>query len=89
MFCNICVFKSFSQVDVVVQMVNTCRLMRCYFKGTSSSTLIQFSTSFEDNQSEDAGDGGGISVFTSLTIPCFGAYEVSKTSLIRLALLSS
>ncbi|XP_022988462.1 uncharacterized protein LOC111485701 [Cucurbita maxima] len=58
-------------VDVVVQMVNTCRLMRCYFKGTSSSTLIQFSTSFEDNQSEDAGDGGGISVFTSLTIPCF------------------
>ncbi|XP_022135577.1 uncharacterized protein LOC111007492 isoform X1 [Momordica charantia] len=57
-------------VDVVVQMVNTSRLMRCYFKGSGSSTLIKFSTSSEDNH-DDAGDGGGIAVFTSLTIPCF------------------
>lgn len=88
MFCNICVFKSFLQVDVVVQIVNTSRLMRCYFKGSSSSTLLQFSTSSEDSHNEDAGDGGGISVFASLTIPCFGAYVVSKTSLIKLTLLS-
>ncbi|XP_038880949.1 uncharacterized protein LOC120072617 isoform X3 [Benincasa hispida] len=58
-------------VDVVVQMVNASRLMKCYFKRSSSSSLIQFSTSSEDNHNEDAGDGGGVSVFTLLTIPCF------------------
>ncbi|KAA0047278.1 uncharacterized protein E6C27_scaffold908G00710 [Cucumis melo var. makuwa] len=58
-------------VDVVVQMVNTSRRMKCYFKRSSNSALIEFSTSSEDNHNEDAGDGGGISVFTLLTIPCF------------------
>lgn len=58
-------------VDVVVQMVNASRLMKCYFKRSSSSTLVQFSNSSEDNNNDDVGDGGGISVFTLLTIPCF------------------
>lgn len=56
--------------------------MKCYFKRSSSSTLVQFSNSSEDNNNDDVGDGGGISVFTLLTIPCFGAYEVFKILLI-------
>ncbi|KAA0032703.1 homeobox-leucine zipper protein REVOLUTA-like [Cucumis melo var. makuwa] len=55
-----------------VQMFNASRLMKCYFKRTSNSALIEFSTSSEDNHNEDAGDGGGISMFTLLTNPCFG-----------------
>ncbi|KAH0907717.1 hypothetical protein HID58_039544 [Brassica napus] len=45
----------------VVEMVNVSRSMRCYMK-SSSGSIIQFSCSKED--SDDAGDCGGITVFS-------------------------
>lgn len=51
-------------------MANASRSMRCYLKGTSSSPIIQFSSN-QDNQN-DTGDGGGVPVFTFLSISSFG-----------------
>ncbi|KAG8652404.1 hypothetical protein MANES_06G086000v8 [Manihot esculenta] len=56
-------------VTVVTHMVNTSRSMRCYVKGTSSSPILQFSSTSEDNN--DTGDGAGIPVFASWPISSF------------------
>ncbi|EYU40544.1 hypothetical protein MIMGU_mgv1a014592mg [Erythranthe guttata] len=56
-------------VAVVTQMVNTCKSMRCYFRGTSNSPLAQFSLSSEDDS--DNGSCGGIPVFTFFSITSF------------------
>ncbi|KAF8099028.1 hypothetical protein N665_0254s0029 [Sinapis alba] len=55
-------------VDVVVEMVNVSRSLRCYMK-PSSGSIIQFSGSKED--SDDAGDCGGIPVFNFLNVSAF------------------
>ena len=54
------------QVGVVVEMVNVSRSLRCYMK----PSIIQFSGSKED--SDDAGDCGGIPVFNFLNVSAFG-----------------
>ncbi|EEF47775.1 uncharacterized protein LOC8284444 isoform X1 [Ricinus communis] len=56
-------------VAVVTRMVNVSRLMRCYVKGPSSSPILQFSTSSENN--DDNGDGAGIPVFAFWSISYF------------------
>ena len=57
-------------MSIVTQMVKTSKSMRCYLKGASSSSLVRFSDSPEDQS--DLGDGGGIPVFTFLSISSFG-----------------
>ncbi|CAG7911730.1 unnamed protein product [Brassica rapa] len=52
----------------VVEMVNVSRSMRCYMK-SSSGSIVQFSCSKED--SDDAGDCGGIPVFSFWNISAF------------------
>lgn len=44
--------------------------MRCFFKGANNSPLLQFA-SFSEDQS-DSGDGGGIPVFSLLSISAHG-----------------
>ncbi|KAL3637927.1 hypothetical protein CASFOL_018375 [Castilleja foliolosa] len=56
-------------VTVVTNMVNSCKTMRCYSRGTSSSPLAQFSLLSEDDS--DSGDCGGIAVFTFYSISTF------------------
>ncbi|GFP87437.1 hypothetical protein PHJA_000887400 [Phtheirospermum japonicum] len=56
-------------VAVVTHMVNSCKTMRCYFRGTSSSPLAQFSLLSEGNN--DSGDCGGIPVFAFCSISSF------------------
>ncbi|KAF3438094.1 hypothetical protein FNV43_RR20850 [Rhamnella rubrinervis] len=56
-------------VTVVTHLVKTSKSMRCYQKGASSSPLVQFSGCSEDKN--DAGDGGGIPVFTFWSISWF------------------
>ncbi|XP_059444977.1 uncharacterized protein LOC132176711 isoform X1 [Corylus avellana] len=53
-------------VATVTQMLNATQSMRCFLKGTSNSTLVQFSGSSEDQN--DTGDGGGIPVFVFWSI---------------------
>ncbi|XP_057421808.1 uncharacterized protein LOC130715705 [Lotus japonicus] len=56
-------------VGVVSNMVNVSRLMKCFFKGSNCSSLLQFSCYSEDqSDSGDGGDGGGIPVFAFLPI---------------------
>lgn len=57
-----------SMVAAVVCMFNSSRSMRTFLKGTSSS-LIQFSSVSEGKN--DDGDGGGIPVFTFLSVVSF------------------
>ena len=64
------VLISYLQVATVTQMVNTSRSMRSFLKGPSNSALVQFS-SFSGDQN-DAGDGGGIPVFTFWSISSHG-----------------
>lgn len=52
-------------VDIVIQMVNSSKSMRCYVKG-AGTPILQFSSSSDD--SNDPGDGGGIPVFMFLPI---------------------
>ena len=54
------------QVGVVVEMVNVSRSLRCYMKPSG----IQFSGSKED--SDDAGECGGIPEFNFLNVSAFG-----------------
>ncbi|KAI3454736.1 hypothetical protein Pfo_011399 [Paulownia fortunei] len=65
-------------VAVATHMVNTCKSMRCYFRGTSNSPLAQFSFSSEDDS--DSGDCGGIPVFTFCSIASFEelAWEIVR-----------
>ncbi|WVZ10410.1 hypothetical protein V8G54_014940 [Vigna mungo] len=48
-------------VGIVSDMINVSRSMKCFFKGSSSSPLLQFSyNSADQSDFGDAGDGGGI-----------------------------
>ncbi|KAL6497346.1 hypothetical protein OROGR_029275 [Orobanche gracilis] len=58
-----------AMVSVVTHMVSSCKSMRCYFIGTSSSPLAQFSFSSEDDS--NSGDCDGIPVFTFYSISSF------------------
>jgi hypothetical protein len=64
------VLINYLQVAAVTQMLNTSQSMRCFLKGTSNSTLVQFSGSSEDQN--DTGDGGGIPVFAFWSISSHG-----------------
>lgn len=60
-------------MGVVSNMVNVSRLMKCFFKGSNCSSLLQFSCYSEDqSDSGDGGDGGGIPVFAFLPISSHG-----------------
>ncbi|XVF49995.1 hypothetical protein PTKIN_Ptkin04bG0060000 [Pterospermum kingtungense] len=56
-------------VTVVVHMVNASKSMRCFLKGASSSSLVQFSSTSEDIN--DTGDCGGVAVFGFCSISSF------------------
>ncbi|XP_030509708.1 uncharacterized protein LOC115724547 [Cannabis sativa] len=56
-------------VAVVTQMSKASKSMRCYLKGTSNASLVEFSSSSEDIN--DSGDGGGIPVFAFRSVSCF------------------
>ncbi|PIN10296.1 hypothetical protein CDL12_17116 [Handroanthus impetiginosus] len=58
-------------VALVNDMVNACKSMRYYFKGTSNSPLAQFSSTSEDDS--DMGDYGGIPIFKFHSIASFFA----------------
>ncbi|KAH0895522.1 hypothetical protein HID58_045090 [Brassica napus] len=67
--CRIKLLSSYKEmVAVVVEMVNVSSSLRCYMK-PSSGSIIQFSGSKED--SDDAGDCGGIPVFNFLNVSAF------------------
>ncbi|GAU24640.1 hypothetical protein TSUD_208650 [Trifolium subterraneum] len=53
-------------VAVVSKMINVSRSMKCFFRGTNNSPLLQFSHYSKDPS--DSGDGGGISVFAFFSI---------------------
>ncbi|KAJ1438888.1 hypothetical protein SESBI_02659 [Sesbania bispinosa] len=56
-------------VGVVSNMINVSRSMKCFFRGSNNSPLLQFSFNSEDqSDSGDGGDGGGIPVFAFLPI---------------------
>lgn len=47
--------------------------MKCFFRGSNNSPLLQFSYNSEDqSDSGDSGDGGGIPVFAFWSISSHG-----------------
>ncbi|XP_019430838.1 PREDICTED: uncharacterized protein LOC109338146 isoform X1 [Lupinus angustifolius] len=66
-------------VGIVSDMISASRSMRCYFKGAKNSPLLQFSCNSEDES--DSGDGGGIPVFTFLSI---SAHEKFAEELVQM-----
>lgn len=66
--CNL--LSSYKEmVTVVVHMVNASKSMRCFIKGASSSSLVQFSSTSEDIN--DTGDCGGVAVFGFWSVSYF------------------
>ncbi|CAJ2664630.1 unnamed protein product [Trifolium pratense] len=53
-------------VAVVSKMINVSRSMKCFFRGSNNSPLLQFSHYSKDPS--DSGDGGGIPVFAFFSI---------------------
>ncbi|GLT25218.1 hypothetical protein SLA2020_003620 [Shorea laevis] len=53
-------------VTIIKHMVDAERSMRCFLKGTSNNLHVQISSSSDNNN--DAGDGGGIPVFSFWSI---------------------
>ncbi|KAL3828065.1 hypothetical protein ACJIZ3_016867 [Penstemon smallii] len=53
----------------VTRMIDVCKSMRCYFRGTTNSPLAQFS--FFSGDDSDSGDCGGMPVFTLSSIANF------------------
>ncbi|XP_068654798.1 uncharacterized protein [Aristolochia californica] len=58
-----------NMVAVISHMTNVCGSMRCFSKGPSGSPLVQFCCQPEDES--DPGDGGGILIFSFMSIPAF------------------
>lgn len=56
-------------VAIVIHMVSTSTSMRCFLKGTGSSSILQYSSSSANGI--DDGDGGGIPVFMFWSISSF------------------
>ncbi|GAB2275468.1 hypothetical protein Dimus_010226 [Dionaea muscipula] len=56
-------------VATVVHMINASRSMRCFSQAVKGYSLLQFSSCSDDKN--DAGDGGGIPVFTFLPVSAF------------------
>ncbi|XVF11820.1 hypothetical protein REPUB_Repub08aG0060100 [Reevesia pubescens] len=73
-------------VAIVVHMVNASKSMRCFLKGASSSSLVQFSSYSEDTN--DTGDCGGIAVFGFWSISSFEklAEELIQMFMLELSL---
>ncbi|CAH9078620.1 unnamed protein product [Cuscuta europaea] len=62
------------QVGIVTQMVKASRSMRCYIKGMGNGPIVQFSCNPADDdhhQIDSRGDGGGVPVFSFLSISSF------------------
>ncbi|KAL2645908.1 hypothetical protein AAZV13_05G020000 [Glycine max] len=56
-------------VGIVSDMINVSRSMKCFFKGSNNSPLLQFSyNSADQSDSGEGGEGGGIPVFTFYSI---------------------
>ncbi|KAL5064870.1 hypothetical protein RYX36_026607 [Vicia faba] len=56
-------------VGVVSKMVKVSRSMKCFFRRSNNSSLLQFSHySIDQSDSGDSGDGGGIPVFAFFSI---------------------
>ncbi|CAH9078619.1 unnamed protein product [Cuscuta europaea] len=63
-----------SMVGIVTQMVKASRSMRCYIKGMGNGPIVQFSCNPADDdhhQIDSRGDGGGVPVFSFLSISSF------------------
>ncbi|KAF8408196.1 hypothetical protein HHK36_007338 [Tetracentron sinense] len=71
-------------VAVVTHMINTINSMRCFLKGPTSSPLVQFSCNSDDKN--DGGDGGGIPVFMSWSIPYLEKYAQELVEMFTLEL---
>lgn len=56
-------------VNAVFQMFNASISMRTYLKGFASSPIIEFCNS--PGTTSDLGDGGGIPIFSSLSMQTF------------------
>ncbi|KAK1287395.1 hypothetical protein QJS10_CPB19g01693 [Acorus calamus] len=56
-------------VNIVSDMVNASRSMRCYLKGSAASPILQFGNHSEDKN--DSGVGGGVPVFSFYSISYF------------------
>ncbi|XVE56832.1 hypothetical protein DITRI_Ditri04bG0042300 [Diplodiscus trichospermus] len=56
-------------VDAVVHMVNASKSMRCFLKGSSGNSIVQFGSTCEDVN--DTGDCGGVAVFVFWSISSF------------------
>lgn len=64
------VLSSYKEMVVVIrQMVDASQSMRCFLKGASCSSLVQFSSSYQDNS--DYGNGGGMPVFAFWSVSSF------------------
>ncbi|XP_027918945.1 uncharacterized protein LOC114177685 [Vigna unguiculata] len=74
-------------VGIVSDMINVSRSMKCFFKGSSSSPLLQFSyNSADQSDFGDAGDGGGIPVFTFYSMTSHEKYAEELVQMFRLEL---
>ncbi|XP_077223173.1 uncharacterized protein LOC143856782 [Tasmannia lanceolata] len=73
-------------VGVVSDMISTSGSMRCFLKGAAGSPLVQFCS--HPGDSKDTGDGGGVPVFSSLSIACFEnlAQELAQMFVLELSL---
>ncbi|CAH9140218.1 unnamed protein product [Cuscuta epithymum] len=63
-----------NMVGIVTQMVKASRSMRCYVKGMGNSPNVQFScnpAADDYHQIDNGGDGGGVPVFSFLSISSF------------------
>ena len=71
-------------MDVLRKMFEASRLLRCFFKGSINSPLLQFSERSEQkSDSSDFGDGGGIPVYAFLSISSHGMIESKSISCIN------
>ncbi|KAM0937236.1 hypothetical protein DsansV1_C25g0186231 [Dioscorea sansibarensis] len=66
LYCEKLLSSYKDMVGVVSDLVKASKSMRCFIKGSASSSLIQFSDIPGDMS--DPGDGGGIPVFTHFSI---------------------
>ncbi|GAB2264329.1 hypothetical protein Droror1_Dr00026463 [Drosera rotundifolia] len=72
-------------VAVLVQMINTSRSMKCFSQGAKGYSLLQFSTSSDDKS--DTGDGGGIPVFTFLSVSAFEELAQKLVEMFKMELI--
>ncbi|RYQ92357.1 hypothetical protein Ahy_B09g098558 [Arachis hypogaea] len=76
-----------AMVDILRKMFEASRLFRCFLKGSINSPLLQFSERSEQKgDSSDTGDGGGIPVYTFLSISSHEKYTEELVQMFSLEL---